>query len=262
MKTSFDEASKVGDWPIFSEYPFAEIVICAGFFAVYLLEELGKRLVTKNDYEPLEEKTTINLKGSSKCQPLLGSGNHASRSNYQTHDHHGHSHGSMLNNQEQSSIAAAIRGFLLVAALSFHSIFDGMAIGLQPTLSDVWFLFTAVIFHELAITFCIGMEMLASNLRIFFYVAYMVELGLVTSVGVGAGIIVTEYTQDPSATHMLVIAILQGIAAGTLLYVTFLEVLERERQKSGNGLEKLFSIMTGFFTLTMMEALSKILCVF
>ena len=48
-------------------------------------------------------------------------------------------------------------GFLLVAALSFHSIFEGMAIGLQSTLNDVWFLFTAVIVHELAIMFCIGM---------------------------------------------------------------------------------------------------------
>ena len=54
-------------------------------------------------------------------------------------------------------IDSKILGFLLVAALSFHSIFEGMAIGLQSTLNDVWFLFTAVIVHELAIMFCIGM---------------------------------------------------------------------------------------------------------
>ena len=188
-------------------------------------------------------------------EPLLGNG--AVRPNYR--GDHGHSHGPTLTDQEQNSIAAAIRGFLLVAALSFHSMFDGMAIGLQPTLNDVWLLFTAVVVHELAITFSIGMEMLASHLRSFLYIAYMVELGLITSVGVAVGILVTEYTQHLSATHLLVIAILQGIAAGTLLYVTFLEVLERERQKSGNGLEKLFAIVTGFCTLTMMEAFSKYL---
>ena len=169
--------------------------------------------------------------------------------------HHGHSHGPVMNEQEQHSVAAAIRGFLLVAALSFHSIFEGMAIGLQPTIGDVWFLFTAVVVHEMAIMFCIGMEMLASRLRVCLYVAYMVELGLITSVGVGIGILVTEYVRNPSAGHLLVIAILQGIAAGTLLYVTFLEVLERERQKPGNGLIKLSAILVGFILLSSMEAI-------
>jgi zinc transporter 1/2/3 len=105
--------------------------------------------------------------------------------------------------------------------------------------------------------FCIGMEMLASKLRVLLYVIYMVELGLITSVGVGVGILVTEYVHDPSATHLLVIAILQGIATGTLLYVTFLEVLERERHKPGNGLVKLAAIAIGFFLLTTMETFSK-----
>lgn len=253
MRVSFVQASKVGGWPLLEQYPFSEIVICIGFFAVYLLEEMGEKMIK---HDPPEE--TAHEIAKSKSQSLLGLeiGNQRRGSNHHGHDH---AHGPTLTAEEQKSVAAAIRGFLLIAALSFHSIFEGMAIGLQPTLSDVWFLFTAVIVHELAIMFCIGMEMLASKLRVLLYVIYMVELGLITSVGVGVGILVTEYVHDPSATHLLVIAILQGIAAGTLLYVTFLEVLERERHKPGNGLAKLFAIATGFFLLTIMETLSKIL---
>lgn len=237
------------------QYPIAEIIICIGFFAVYLLEELGERLI-KHD-PPVEKGGTTETELLSS-PPLLGLESGTERAhNHHSHDHHAHGHGPALNANEQKSVAAAIRGFLLVAALSFHSIFEGMAIGLQPTLSDVWFLFTAVIVHELAIMFCIGMEMLASKLRVLLYVVYMVELGLITSVGVGVGILVTEYVQNPSATHLLVIAILQGVAAGTLLYVTFLEVLERERNKPGNGLVKLAAIATGFSLLTAMEAFSN-----
>ncbi len=99
--------------------------------------------------------------------------------------------------------------------------------------------------------------MLASRLRLLLYVSYMVELGLITSVGVAVGILVTEYVHDPSPLHLLIIAILQGIAAGTLLYVTFLEVLERERRKPGNGLLKLMAIVIGFILLSGMEALGK-----
>lgn len=172
------------------------------------------------------------------------------------HDiHHGHSHGPPLLDLEQRSVAAAIRGFLLVFALSFHSIFEGMAIGLQPSIKDIWFLFAAVTIHELAIMFCIGLEMLASNIRICIYVAYMVTLGLITPIGVAIGIFVTEYFHDPTPYHTLIIGILQGVAAGTLLYVTFLEVLERERRKHGYGLLKLFAVFLGFFLLSALEAL-------
>jgi len=97
--------------------------------------------------------------------------------------------------------------------------------------------------------------MLASKIRVVIYVIYMVELGTITSVGVAAGILVTEYVQDPTAGHLLVIAILQGIAAGTLLFVTFLEVIERERKKPGHGLVKFFAIFIGFLLLSGMEAL-------
>lgn len=254
VRTSFVQASKVGDWPLLELYPFAEVVICIGFFAVYLLEEMGEKMIK---HDPPEENA--HEMERSKSQSLLGleiDGHQRKNSNHHSHGDHAHAHGPALSAEEQKSVAAAIRGFLLVAALSFHSIFEGMAIGLQPTLSDVWFLFTAVIVHELAIMFCIGMEMLASKLRVLLYVIYMVELGLITSVGVGVGIVVTEYVHDPSATHLLVIAILQGIAAGTLLYVTFLEVLERERHKPGNGLAKLLAIAIGFFLLTVMETLT------
>lgn len=169
--------------------------------------------------------------------------------------HHGHSHGPPLLDLEQRSVAAAIRGFLLVFALSFHSIFEGMAIGLQPTLKDIWFLFAAVTVHELAIMFCIGLEMLASSIRVGIFVAYMVTLGLITPIGVAIGIVVTQYFQDPTPFHTLIIGILQGIAAGTLLYVTFLEVLERERRKTGNGLVKLLAVFLGFVLLSALEAL-------
>jgi len=155
---------------------------------------------------------------------------------------------------KEKSVTAAIRGFLLVMALSFHSIFEGMAIGLQSSVNDVWFLFAAVTVHELAIMFCIGLEMLASNIKITIYLSYMITLGLIKPIGVVIGIFVTEYIKDPSAGHLLAIAILQAVAAGTLLYVTFMEVLERERRKHGNGLIKFSAVFLGFILLSLLEA--------
>lgn len=201
---------------------------------------LGKNDVTRQVVEETEEDS-----------------DHDDHHHGHSHGHHGHSHGPPLLDLEQKSVAAAIRGFMLVFALSFHAIFEGMAIGLQPTVKAVWFLFAAVTVHEVAIMFCIGLEMLASSIRICIYVSYMVTLGLITPLGVVVGILVTLYFDDPTPSHELVIAILQGIAAGTLLYVTFLEVLERERRKPGNGLIKLFAVFLGFLLLSGLEALGE-----
>lgn len=53
-------------------------------------------------------------------------------------------------------------------------------------------------------------------------------------------------------------AILQGLAAGTILYVTFFEVLDRERKKdTAPGLLKLLFTMIGFFLMFSLEVVGK-----
>jgi zinc transporter 1/2/3 len=289
VRDSFDKVIKSGEFPALEQFPFAEGIVILGFFAVYLFEELGELLMghgkkkkktkktngagssTLNGQIPVKTVTSDTEDDHHKLTIMTVSNNEDKNngtrrddtdndSDHSSHEdgHHGHSHGpppNILSELEQRSVAAAIRGFLLVFALSFHSIFEGMAIGLQSTLKDIWFLFAAVTVHELAIMFCIGMEMLASHIRVGIYIAYMVTLGLITPIGVAIGIFVTEYFQDPTPFHTLIIGILQGVAAGTLLYVTFLEVLERERRKSGNGLIKLLSVFVGFILLSALEAL-------
>lgn len=67
VRTSFVQASKVGDWPLLVLYPFAEVVICIGFFAVYLLEEMGEKMIK---HDPPEENA--HEMERSKSQSLLG----------------------------------------------------------------------------------------------------------------------------------------------------------------------------------------------
>lgn len=57
----------------------------------------------------------------------------------------------------------------------------------------------------------------------------MVTLAFVTPLGVVIGMIVTEYVDEQSPMQTLVIGLLQGLAGGTLLYITFFEVLDKEK---------------------------------
>ena len=99
-----------------------------------------------------------------------------------------------------------------------------MAVGLQERTADVWYLFGAISAHKLVIAFSVGLELLAGGIALSIMVIYMVVFALVTPLGVAAGIIITENTDSNSQGHLLVVTILQGLAGGTILYVTFFEV--------------------------------------
>lgn len=173
VRESFQKAAKNGRWEALEQFPFAEAVVCLGFFAVYFLEELagllmghGKKsghgdhhnkrakshaeedehklsarsqpadsnghavIVTGSDLE--ESRSRSSSESTVVVQPDCSSIIH--RREEEEGHHHGHSHGPVFSNLDQKSVSAAIRGFLLVFALSFHAIFEGMAIGLQPAL--------------------------------------------------------------------------------------------------------------------------------
>ena len=45
-------------------------------------------------------------------------------------------------------------------ALSFHAVFEGLAVGLEESNSDVWTMFGAIATHKFIITFCVRLYLL------------------------------------------------------------------------------------------------------
>ena len=54
---------------------------------------------------------------------------------------------------------------MVVVALSVHSLFEGMAIGLEESSSGVWTLMLAISIHAVPIVFCVGTDMISSGLK-------------------------------------------------------------------------------------------------
>ena len=63
---------------------------------------------------------------------------------------HEHSHGSDIFNH------SAFRAVLLIVALTFHSLFEGLAIGLQKDLGELMSIFIAVVVHKAVMAFSLG----------------------------------------------------------------------------------------------------------
>jgi zinc transporter 1/2/3 len=144
--------------------------------------------------------------------------------------------------EEDNPIGSSVRGFLLVLALSLHELFEGLAIGLQTSTSHVWYMLGAVSSHKLVLAFCVGIALVSSRTKFILSLMYISTFALVSPLGVGIGIGLSEGGDDGALTNV----ILQGISTGTLLYVVFFEVLQREHSSKNYGLLRLLAILVGF----------------
>ena len=74
------------------------------------------------------------------------------------------------------------------------------------------------------------MEMFNGGIKKLHIITYFLILGIITPVGIIIGIVVTEHAgEGGDGTQTMVIGVLQGLAGGTLLYIAFYEVLDREK---------------------------------
>lgn len=163
--------------------------------------------------------------------------------------HHHHQHGVMANN-------TSVQGLLTVLALSFHAIFEGLAVGLEPSISSVIYLAAAIATHKLVISFCVGMELYVAGASTKTTLGYLSIFSMVTPIGIAVGLALGHFKNDsenlgPAPT------ILQGMAAGTLLYVVFFEVLARERANEKSGLLQLVAIFVGFMLMLGLQIASE-----
>ncbi|XP_076449064.1 zinc transporter ZIP3-like [Babylonia areolata] len=116
----------------------------------------------------------------------------------------------------------------LLLALSFHTIFDGLAVGLQDSEANIWTTTAAISVHKTLVAVSLGLELGAASpgkpwkaFLLLFLFALMAPLGVAIGIGV------TSDRLDQRA-HLLAGGILQGVATGSFLYVTFFEILGEE----------------------------------
>lgn len=226
----------------------AELLMCAGFFLMYFVEECVHFYLHQREQNfhlksarssisvsrgQMEAKSDENLVAA-----LDGVVPDQGYQQYHHHiDHRNTDHSHMV---IEDSTIITLRGLLVVLALSVHELFEGLAVGLESSSQNVWYMFGAVSAHKLVIAFCIGVELITSGMRKGLVVIYVFIFAVVSPMGIGVGIVVTEEKESSTA---VVSVILQGLASGTLLYVVFFEILREERK---TGIKQYFSVLLGF----------------
>lgn len=192
-----EEAEKI---PIVGRgIPASELVFCLGFFFVYLIEELVHMLLDKkmNDgalHRSLSvrcpnkdnlsiprvslnkfDDTNISCISTSNKELLNSQSmvNIVASTNHESHHHH----------HFDESLKNSFSGLLAVLALSFHAVFEGLAVGLESDAQKVWYLFAAIATHKLVIAFCVGVELVTSKTKTLFIFIYIGTFAMVTPLG-------------------------------------------------------------------------------
>ncbi|CAG9763056.1 unnamed protein product [Ceutorhynchus assimilis] len=203
---------RILDWGV----PMSELVFCFGFFFVYLIEELVHVVLDRKVHQENEalhrlfkykarfselqllEKDvgiessnylsfrSLSIRCSSRKTENMsiprvtltkfddGNISYISSSNKELINttKSGHSHHSLAKN--------SFSGFLAVLALSFHAVFEGLAVGLESNVQKVWYLFAAIATHKLVIAFCVGIELVSSKTKAMLVVLYIGTFAVVT----------------------------------------------------------------------------------
>lgn len=124
-----------------------------------------------------------------------------------------------------------------------------MALGLEDSAKEAMQIFAALIIHKTIIGFSLGLRLVQSSLKNSTIICCCFVFTTTCAVGAVIGISISSVLSgkgDQSGVGNLITGLLQGIACGTFLYVTFFEILPHELNPPHYRLQKLIVLLLGF----------------
>ncbi|KHJ88683.1 hypothetical protein OESDEN_11521, partial [Oesophagostomum dentatum] len=178
------------------EFPFPQFCTCIGFFLVYLIEEICMKVFSMKHEHHLEHHVQKAVPPSHKdlnlrnTQALLGlkDNEELTRNGCQTHRF-----SLVMEETANYAVAESSEGTLLksltfAVAMSFHSILEGFALGVQDTTARIVTLFVSLILHKGVEAFSVGLQISKGNSnKIKAVVATILVYALMTPIGSGLG---------------------------------------------------------------------------
>lgn len=133
--------------------------------------------------------------------------------------------------------------WILLASLFLHSLFEGMAVGVETQAQTVIGLIGAVLIHKCAIALTLGSRLISQYVPLKKGIVFAVLLAVGTPLGVVLG---TGLQAELTGTTLLVVvATIQALATGIFLYITFAEILFEELKKKKDMKYKIPCIVLG-----------------
>ncbi|NXK70273.1 S39A3 protein, partial [Sylvietta virens] len=225
-----------------TDYPVAETIMMVGFFLTVFVDQLF--LTFQKEKPSFIDLETFNAGSDGGSDSEYESPFIASARGRALHGEHGpHRHGLSL---PELSRCGPRRLLGLVLALCTHSIFEGLALGLQEDGGRVVSLFVGVAVHETLVAVALGVSMAKAALPLRDAAKLAVPVGLMMPLGIGVGVGIESSRNAAGSVASL---LLQGTAGGTFLFITFFEILAKELEDKSQRLLKVLCLVLGYAAL-------------
>jgi len=249
------------------DFPLAEVLVCCGFFLIYLIEDIVHKCLNHSHVK--EDMSMANIStieggmyrknsASSKVNDKSvanGIDNKGFQSESDLVSNHSPSTNKEISSQptlmngEDTSVLNAI---FVVVAISFHGVMEGLAVGLEEEVLDIWLLCGVLSIHKLIMAFSIGLELLQEGVKLAPFLVSMIIFSLATPIGGAIGSLTLALKQE-TAVGIMVPAVLQGLSGVCILYVVFCEIIERERARPNGSFIRIIALILGFGLMSSIE---------
>jgi solute carrier family 39 (zinc transporter), member 1/2/3 len=153
---------------------------------------------------------------------------------------------SMHDHKQNTSCCPNMTPFILMIALSVHSIFEGLALGLQKDMSSTMNMVIAIVIHKGAASSSLGISLVKTFPDNFRLCRQLVALfACATPLGVGIGMLVSK-------AGPIYEIVFSSIAAGSFVYIACSEVVVEEFSIPGNRYWKLLAFLMGATVITLL----------
>ncbi|BFZ02325.1 hypothetical protein BsWGS_05364 [Bradybaena similaris] len=150
---------------------------------------------------------------------------------------------------------AYFRSIIYIMALSFHGIFEGMALGLQSVKSSVWALCFAIVVHRCVLAFKLGMDLCRGEEKQGMTFLCIGTFTLISTLGIITGILISSgasFYSDITVPE----AILQSLATGTIFYIVFFDIFFKDMEGK-DDLKRVSCSFVGFSLMAIVFAITR-----
>ncbi|KAL8126270.1 hypothetical protein AgCh_013527 [Apium graveolens] len=199
-------------------YPFAFMLACAGYLFTMLADSVISYVYGK-------QKTTSVSANDVELQGDQGEKRDDTKIAVPHQGHRGSDNHFV--NAPAASASSVGDSILLIFALCFHSVFEGIAIGVAETKADAWKALWTISLHKIFAAIAMGIALLRMipDRPLLSCAAYAFAFAISTPVGVGIGIVIDATTQGAVADWIF--AISMSLACGVFIYVSINHLLTK-----------------------------------
>jgi len=252
---NFEEFKEKADWH--TSFPIPQFCACLGFFLVYFLEEISLKIFSSGHHGHFHgREEEARGRTASVTDATTGFVNGIPRGSIDEYGNEKYiavkTHEIVMDESvryvtsEEHASGGVLKSITFAIAMSLHSVLEGFALGVQNDSTGILTLFLSLIIHKGIEAFSVGLQITRSNSkRTCLAISTILIYSLMTPIGSMLGVALFNMNID-EVFKMGVMVVLEGLAGGTFIYVTFFEVLAQERANDHSNLIQLAAIVAGF----------------